>query len=89
MIWNTSSEGHGWAEIPIFGGLLLTGSLRGHIEVWTILELFQDWCSSLVFLVYEKGTGEVRLLLESVGQAERPDQGMAISWGQLLGRAGE
>lgn len=41
------------------------------------------------FLVYKKDTGEVRLLLESVGQAERPDQGMAISWGQPLGGAGE
>ena len=85
MIWNTSSEWHGWAEIPIFGGLLLTGSLRGHTEVWTILELFQDWCSSLVFLVYEKGTGEVRLLLESAGQAERPDQGNGHQLGAALG----
>lgn len=37
------------------------------------------------FLVYEKGTGEVRLLLESVGQAERPDQGDGDQLGAALG----
>ena len=37
------------------------------------------------FSVYEKGTGEVRLLLASVGQAERPDQGDGDQLGAALG----
>lgn len=37
------------------------------------------------FLVYEKGTREVRLLLESVGQAGRPDQGDGDQLGAALG----
>lgn len=37
------------------------------------------------FLVYGKGTREVRLLLEAVGQAGRPDQGDGDQLGAALG----
>lgn len=53
--------------------------------MWIILELFQERCSSLVFQCPEKGTGEVRLSLGSVSQAERPDQGEWLSAIQLQG----
>lgn len=53
--------------------------------MWMILELFQERCSSLVFQCPEKGTGEVRLSLGSVSQAERPDQGEWLSAIQLQG----